>query len=506
MAAQINMYTGKLSEKELAVFDTIDSAFARSPKSEIRSPIPQSPITDRRSLLPNVLLLLATCFLLLFPLDIFSQGFPTSRDAWEWPFDAQSIWNMPIGSDAQYMHANLDFGLRTFIDEEVIEIIPAGSPTRRLYAPGSWEVRCSDTRSPTGNPNDSVFIPIPDDFIVPDTDPPWTPNNSAALLQPDGRTVISIGPMARCDTAGLVYGWYASVDDLYNDGYFGSHGGSGLSALGGSIRLGEMVGPDPIRHVIKINIWGERYMMYDPNSPTPGYRWPARQTDSYAGNVYGGTNPELVLGALMAIPPNLTPNDLNIQTIPGQKLFYALQDYGAYIVDDTAWDVTAFCMEYGVIEEMELEYGFTVRTHDTTSAWYQDYYRLVCNLHIITNNAAGNIGGGGTPRQPLAPPFETLTSLERPVSEIPQTFSLEQNYPNPFNLSTQVRYNLKEPSDTVLTIYDLQGREVRRFEAGTQQAGTYTVTFSAEGRASGVYLYRLKVGESAQTRKMLLIR
>jgi hypothetical protein len=32
--------------------------------------------------------------------------------------------------------------------------------------------------------------------------------------------------------------------------------------------------------------------------------------------------------------------------------------------------------------------------------------RIFTNLHVVDNNGPGSIGGGGTPCQPLAPPFE----------------------------------------------------------------------------------------------------
>ena len=32
---------------------------------------------------------------------------PTCRDAREWPFDLETVWNVPIGSDAEYAAANI---------------------------------------------------------------------------------------------------------------------------------------------------------------------------------------------------------------------------------------------------------------------------------------------------------------------------------------------------------------------------------------------------------------
>ncbi|MBK6878093.1 MAG: hypothetical protein IPG99_17030 [Ignavibacteria bacterium] len=45
-------------------------------------------------------------------------------------------------------------------------------------------------------------------------------------------------------------------------------------------------------------------------------------------------------------------------------------------------------------------------------------------------------------------------------SGVPEQFSLSQNYPNPFNPSTKIRFEISEPSQTKLFIYDALGSVV----------------------------------------------
>jgi hypothetical protein len=338
-----------------------------------------------------------------------SKSFPTSRDPWKWPFDPQSIWNLSIGSNAVYTPANIQSGEWTSVDVELLFQVKESDPLTRLYAPGSWTHRCSGTNSPTGNPSDEIYIRFPEDKIVPDANPPHTPNNAAAILQPDGETILSLEPLARCTSGGFVYGWHFGEENIYGLGITGSHGGSGLSTLGGSIRLGELVNDEPIRHALKVNLWGKLYLNYNSEDATPGYRWPAYKADSAAPWNYGGTNPQLEMGALLALPPDLTPESLGISSIPALKIFYALQDYGAYVVDDTGWNVTAFNLQEGVTEEFLQTYGYEFETSDTKSQWFQEYYTLVENLHIVTNNQENSIGGGGERRAPLAPAFASAS-------------------------------------------------------------------------------------------------
>ncbi len=85
-------------------------------------------------------------------------------------------------------------------------------------------------------------------------------------------------------------------------------------------------------------------------------------------------------------------------------------------------------------------------------------------------------------------------------------FSLSQNYPNPFNAQTAFSFNLPAATDVSLKVYDMLGREVATVVEGAMNAGTHTVNWSAEGLATGVYLYTLKAGEVSQSNKLLYLK
>jgi len=102
--------------------------------------------------------------------------------------------------------------------------------------------------------------PVPPDFIVsPDTWDGLTPNSGLAGLMPDGRTIQQTQPFARCKPDHGTSRFLFDDQDLYGMGYYGAHGGSGLSCIGGTLRVGELV-PDagPIRHALKVNIYAAR--------------------------------------------------------------------------------------------------------------------------------------------------------------------------------------------------------------------------------------------------------
>jgi len=89
---------------------------------------------------------------------------------------------------------------------------------------------------------------------------------------------------------------------------------------------------------------------------------------------------------------------------------------------------------------------------------------------------------------------------------LPRTFLLEQNFPNPFNPRTTLSFLLGHPSFVSLKLYNMAGEEVATLVNEMKTPGWYTVQWDASGYASGVYLYRLQVGNAQQTKKMILLR
>ncbi|MBD3218829.1 MAG: T9SS type A sorting domain-containing protein, partial [candidate division Zixibacteria bacterium] len=88
---------------------------------------------------------------------------------------------------------------------------------------------------------------------------------------------------------------------------------------------------------------------------------------------------------------------------------------------------------------------------------------------------------------------------------LPTAFALLQNSPNPFNPSTEISLDLPEASNWSIDIYNVQGQLVKSF-SGYDNAGRVTVTWDAQGMASGIYFYRAKVGNFTDVRKMVLMK
>ena len=128
---------------------------------------------------------------------------------------------------------------------------------------------------------------------------------------------------------------------------------------------------------------------------------------------------------------------------------------------------------------------------DFTGSFYIDDLRLV-------------------PAKPSSPGSTVV--LEEHAEGLPLTSTLEQNYPNPFNSGTVIRFALPERRDVELSVFNLAGQRVATLANGMRETGTYTLHWDGrddDGRplASGVYLYRLRVGEQqVEARKLVLLR
>lgn len=105
-----------------------------------------------------------------------------------------------------------------------------------------------------------------------------------------------------------------------------------------------------------------------------------------------------------------------------------------------------------------------------------------------------------------------LTFTSQTSSEVPRNFELGQNFPNPFNPSTNIPYELKEPSHLTLKVYDVQGKEVKELVNGRWGTGKFIAYFEGTEFSTGVYFYKIVLyGESSkqtfsETKRMLLVK
>lgn len=269
---------------------------------------------------------------------------------------------MPIGSAAQFILLNMSPPAEGFASDECYLAFDTVAPLRKLIDRKYWWPYPQQGFTPVDT---GVLVRAPDDWIIPPPNPPHLPNRGSAALLPSGLaqewqyTVRESGS----DIITLHEGLRA-VYDLEGDGLtgangFSAHGGSGMTAIGGTIRKNELLESfGPIQHALAITMNTGKWATKQGGNITNGYRWPAIASDNYWNNAgTGNTNDVnnfgygtwdngdyskdgLGMGTLLALPQSFNITAQNFETTAGRKIAEALRSYGAYVVDSVypTWD------------------------------------------------------------------------------------------------------------------------------------------------------------------------
>jgi hypothetical protein len=84
-------------------------------------------------------------------------------------------------------------------------------------------------------------------------------------------------------------------------------------------------------------------------------------------------------------------------------------------------------------------------------------------------------------------------------------------YPNPSNNSFSLEYNLDEKQLVEISIYNIFGQRLWILKEDFLSAGNYVTSWDGRGRdgneySGGIYFLRLKIGNEANTKKIILLR
>ena len=352
------------------------------------------------------------------------------RDAWKQPFLSTSIWNTPIGKNAIFYFASISSGVGNVVgDNQILQvgadnalfiISSSSDPVTELYNQASWDKTIDKCINKTATPY--LNFPFPQNFIY-----NTFGNNCVSVLKPDGQKVIQLLSFYRCTPGSHICAEYKGLTNIFtSDGTYGCHGGSGLSGLGGTLRLGELLPTSPpIQHTLNLQLWAKYYYYKTLTSTgllnkTSCFTWPAKYCDGYAVTDYGGINPYLKMGSLLAVPLSISKT-LVLQTVPAQKILYALTYYGGYITDDTNQPYFTFGIDTDAVDEFQKYYGYTFRAAQrggNEGAFFKDIRFIYRALSIVINNGPDTIGGGGellTQRIPLCSTAPTTMPTRLPT-------------------------------------------------------------------------------------------
>jgi hypothetical protein len=150
--------------------------------------------------------------------------------------------------------------------------------------------------------------------------------------------------------------------------------------------------------------------------------------------------------------------------------------------------------------------------YQTTTKEYIEFLR-----DANTTNSAGQDLYNAWVAQGKAPPVlivegtagvDVTTGVD---DEIQHVYSLGQNFPNPFNPVTTIHYSLAEGGRVSITVFDVDGRQVRVLVDAEREAGPHSITWDGrndrgQSLASGVYFVRYRAGAESFWKKAALLR
>ena len=338
---------------------------------------------------------------------------------------------MPIGSGASYRPVSIlpsasenpAWTIFPGVEENALVLKP-NAPQRTIYfSPNGWN---GGDRCAHGSQVLHANVPIPDGWIEPN----GNGNQAGVFLRADGRTLVQNQPITRCGATSDATAWINDAwtinqmtVDLYGNGINGAQGGSAMSSIGGALRVGELRPGDTYgpRHALKMTVYSPHFARPNAGDRTTSYRWPAPTSDGPWATWYGNSqtlhgipnpnynNSDYRMGALLAIPANVNINALGLESKPGQLLAWTYQNYGAYVVDGEFAGIR-LAGEKGpdgnFASQFQSDYGMSMscrNQYDNNTAWCRDFKKIAAVLNVVSNNGPNSIGGGGTPRQPLAP-------------------------------------------------------------------------------------------------------
>ena len=126
------------------------------------------------------------------------------------------------------------------------------------------------------------------------------------------------------------------------------------------------------------------------------------------------------------------------------------------------------------------------------------------NGNVWVNSMRNKSGGWGTGIGYVS--NNPISGIEKYDELIPENFVLYQNYPNPFNPSTTITFSVHKSDYVSLKVFNSIGMEVATIVNTKLSAGNYKIDFDGRSLPSGIYFYRLSIGNFSDTKKMILVK
>lgn len=160
--------------------------------------------------------------------------------------------------------------------------------------------------------------------------------------------------------------------------------------------------------------------------------------------------------------------------------------------------------------------------HHFTQPWtftFQADAVLAADFQV--NNMGGNEGmivfeyiiSGGDLTEPIVLPFtfRTVNYVSNDDNQVVANVANLSNFPNPFNPETSISFSMNKGSEVSLEVFNILGQRVATLLDDYKSQGNHTVIWKGKddknnNLSSGIYLYKLTVGNQTKMNKMILMK
>lgn len=144
-------------------------------------------------------------------------------------------------------------------------------------------------------------------------------------------------------------------------------------------------------------------------------------------------------------------------------------------------------------------YDIPANSNFTLRASHPLYFTYYGSANVVN----ANIDLGDIPLEIDTTPVDNHTAVV--------ATAISACYPNPFRVNTSIFYEVKEPAQTSIEIFNIKGQKVNTLVNAYSKAGSYSTVWDAtdyNGRSvsNAVYYYKMTSGTYTSTKKVVLLR
>ena len=101
--------------------------------------------------------------------------------------------------------------------------------------------------------------------------------------------------------------------------------------------------------------------------------------------------------------------------------------------------------------------------------------------------------------------------LSSSTDNLPKKLDIRHAHPNPFNNSVSISFEIPNSNNVNLSIFDMNGRKVRKMSLGKLKNGFHNVVWDGKNNlgnelSSGIYMAVLEIGDKFNVQKISLVK